>query len=136
MYCSHTPNLATQPRKSRLAAEDIRARILVRCRNGIVDVDLDTRVIGLISTREGDLVRRVSAAAASDSQLSTGEVELGTTWAAGAVQGNMLSAEQIVSGPDTPGDGDRERALACGWGICVSPCLSAQPFSVLDLYPH
>jgi hypothetical protein len=108
------PQSSHPTQKGHLAAEDTRTRVLIRCRNRVVDVDLDTGVIRLISTWEGDLVRRISAAAASDSQLSTRNVELGTTRGAGAVQSNMLSAEQIVSGPDTPGDGDRESALACG----------------------
>lgn len=80
----HPPNLLLllghffrQP--SSLALEDRGAGVLVRGRDGPVDVDQDTGVRGLVRAREGDLVGRLGAAATGDLNLGAADVELGTT---------------------------------------------------------
>lgn len=73
------PNFQSQNEKTQIhsALEHSRARVLVRRRHGIVNVDLDARVRSFICTREGDLVGRVGAASTGDGELSARDVELG-----------------------------------------------------------
>jgi len=94
-----------------LALEDGRAGVLVAGGDGPVDVDEDARVGGAVGTREGDLVGGLGAAAAGDVELSARDVELGTAGAAGRVEGNVLSTEQVLAGLDAAGDVDVERVL-------------------------
>lgn len=95
-----------------LAREDGRAGVLVRSRDGVVDVDEDTRVTGRVGAGEGNLRRGLGAAAAGNFELGARDVELGTALALGHVQGHMLSAEEVAAGGNAGGDGDVERALA------------------------
>jgi hypothetical protein len=69
-----------------LAALDRRTRRRVAGRHGVVDVDENAGVGGRVGAGEGDLVLGAPrAAAASDGELRTADVELRTAGAARAV---------------------------------------------------
>ena len=81
-----------------LAGLDGRPRRRVARRHGIVNVDQDTRVRRLERAGERDLVLRAECAgAASDGELGTRDVELGTAGASGRVKTDVLSTQQVVA---------------------------------------
>jgi hypothetical protein len=96
-----------------LAGKDGGAGVDVGRRDGPVDVDLDAGVRSAVGTRECDLVGRLGAAAAGDAELGARDVELSAAGGAGAVETEMLGAEEVVAGLDAAGDGDGERSLSC-----------------------
>lgn len=96
----------TLRRSQRLAGERWWARVCVAGRNGVVDVDQDTRVRRLISTRERNQIGRRLAAASSYVELCAGKVELGAACALSGVQTNVLVAHQVLSGGDAAWDLD------------------------------
>lgn len=87
-----------------------------------------------VSTREADGVRRrLGARATNDVDLGTLGVELSTGVVAGAVQGDHLSAEQILAGCDALGDLDLVLALAVD-DLLGAPDAVAEAI-LLDLEP-
>lgn len=82
-------------------------------RNGPVELEEDTWVLGVVSTWDSDLGAWVAAATAGDVDLSAGEVELGTSDLSGAVQADVLDAEKVLAAGGVFGDGGAERELAC-----------------------
>lgn len=79
------PSTNTLGRSQRLAGECWWARVCVAGRDGVIDIDQDTRVRRLISTRERNQVGRRLAAASSYVELCAGQVELSTTCALSGV---------------------------------------------------
>ena len=94
-----------------LAGEGLGARVGVAGGNGVVEVELDTGVLGVVGAGEGD-AGGLAGTAALDLDLGAAEVELGAARLAGRVQGNVLDAEQVVAGRDAGGDGGRDLAAA------------------------
>lgn len=90
----------------------------VRSRDRVVDVDQNTGVSRLVSAGEADERAGRAAAAASNLDLSAGDVELSTAGGASRVQRNVLDTEEIFTRGQALGDGDGDLALACA--ICVS----------------
>lgn len=95
-----------------LARENRRARSRVGSRNGVVNVDHQTGIRGLISAREGDESRGRLATTPRDGELGAGHVGLGASGGAGAVERDVLDAEQVVAGGDARGDLSRDLARA------------------------
>jgi hypothetical protein len=76
-----------------------------------VDVDQDTRVAGGVSSGKLDSRGR-STATTFDSNLIAGHVELGTAVTTRSVEGNNLSAEEVVTGRDVIRDLDIDETTA------------------------
>lgn len=76
-----------------------------------VDVDEDTGVGGLVSTGEAD-GSGGGVAAAGDGELVAGHVWLSTARAAGGVEGDDLSTQEVVAGGDVGRDLDVDAAAA------------------------
>lgn len=87
-----------------LASEDGRSRRRVRCRHGVVNIDHQARVRRLIRTRERDEVRRRLAPAARHRELGARDVRLGAAGGAGAVESDVLDAQQVVARGDARRD--------------------------------
>lgn len=84
-------------RSHELAAPNLRAGRNVRVWLHIVQVNQNTRVIGLVCTRKGDEGTRRSTAATGDLDLGAGQVELSATGAVGHVQRDLVDAEQVLA---------------------------------------
>lgn len=107
----HTNPPLTTPH---LAADGSRARVGIRGRCRPVKLEQNARVGSLVSTGEGHQLAGVEGArAARDGDLGAGEVELGTTDAAGRVESDVLNTEEVLAVGDAAGDLDRDLGLAC-----------------------
>lgn len=96
-----------------LAGLDRRTRRRVAGRHGVVDVDHDAGVGGLVGAGERDAVPRVpGAGAAADADLRARDVELRAAGAAGAVQRDVLGTQQVLAVLQAAGDGDWDGAGA------------------------
>jgi hypothetical protein len=137
-----TPSLGQKGTKNRihpsfitpLTLPDSRARGLVVCGDGVVDVNKDTGIASLVRAREADERRRAAAATVVDLDLGAGDVELGAAGAAGAVEGDVLRAEQVLARGQGLGEGHGDLGLARGGpadggGGC-------DRFFLVDLEPH
>jgi len=110
--CSHTVDFHSRP--LHLALDNSRAGVDVAGRSGPVELEEDAGVGGLVGAGEADELAGVeSSRAAGDVDLSAGEVQLGAADAAGAVQGDVLDADQVLAVLDAAGDLDRDFRLAC-----------------------
>jgi hypothetical protein len=120
-YClvNATTELTPTPTLSSncLASKRGRSRVLVACRDGVVDIDLNARVSGLVCSREGDKVRRRRATTACDINLSARKVELSATDAPRIVERDVFVPHQVLSGGDTRGNLD---VVVCGTYLLVS----------------
>lgn len=100
-----TPSLGQKGTKNRilpssitpLTLPDSRTRGLVVCGDGVVDVNKDTGIASLVRAGEADERRRAAAATVVDLDLRAGDVELGAAGAAGAVEGDVLRAQQVLA---------------------------------------
>lgn len=104
MFCQHVlfpPKCRCQRRRCRF-----HLRVLVGRRDGPVNVDHQSGVVGRVGTREGDLVGRVGVAAAGDGDLGASNVKLSLAWS--RVQSNVFDPEEVVSA----GDARRQRDLS------------------------
>lgn len=70
--------------------------------------------MGRVGAGEGQQAGAVGAGAAGDADLGAGEIELGTVDGAGAVQGDVLEADEVLAVGDAGWDGDVDGAGA--WG--------------------
>jgi hypothetical protein len=80
-----------------LTTPDLGPRRGVVSRNRPVDVDQNTRIRGVISSRKRNEGCWVSVSSTGDGDLPTGKIELRATFSAGAVERNVLDAEEIVA---------------------------------------
>lgn len=87
--------------------------------HGVVDVDEQTGVRGLVRAGQGDLGARVAVAATGDGDLTARDVELGAILASSAMQGNVLDAEEVVAVGQGLGDGDVDLAQTCAGALLV-----------------
>lgn len=104
-----------------LAGEGSATGVGVAGGDGPVDVDEQTRVGGLVGAGEGEQAGAGGAGAAGDADLGAREVELGAVLGAGAVQADLLEADEVLAVGDAPGDRDGDARLA--WRGGVSPLL-------------
>lgn len=102
-----------KPRRP-LAGDDGGARVDVAGRDRPVELEEDAGVGGLVGAGEGD-----EGAAGVDGPASSGdvdlracEIDLDTTYARGAVEGDVLHAEEVLTILDAAGDRDRDGLLA------------------------
>jgi len=114
-YQPSSMNLASIPSLDpRLTADRGRAGVGIACRSRPVQLKENARVCGRVGTRERDEVARLQRPRApGDGELSTSDVKLSTSHCGGAVQGDMLHTEQVVTVCDALGNGDADLRLAC-----------------------
>lgn len=100
---------------SQLTSDNLGAGVDVLGWNRPVQLEEDARVGGLVGAGEGDksAVGVDSAGAAGDVDLGACDVDLDTTNAGGAVQSDVLHAEEVLAVLDAAGNGDRYGLLAC-----------------------
>lgn len=91
------PNDPTSPPHSISTLPNSGTRILIACRNRIVDIDQNARIRSLISARQRDRRTRRPEAPASNSDLRAGDVELCPASGARGVDGNVLGAQEVVA---------------------------------------
>ena len=104
-------------------------------RHTFVSVVRDTRVRGLVSTREGNKTRGIGAATASDLELMAARVELSTRVLVRGVQRDELVADKVVARGEALGDGVLDRT-AGDLEIIRSPDVrGASAALLLDLEP-
>lgn len=109
----HSPQaFPTNDSRPHLPTPDLGSRRSVRSRNRVVNVDQDSRVGSLVSTREANQRSGVTTAATGNLDLGTADVELGTARRTGRVEGNVLDAEEVLARRQRLGDGDRDLLLA------------------------
>jgi hypothetical protein len=89
-----------------LASECLWPRVCVAGWDGVVDVDQDTGVGGLVSTGESNQVRGCRAATSGNIELSTRQVELSATLASSGMKSNVLVAHQVLARRDALWDRD------------------------------
>ena len=99
----------------RLARKQRRTRILICCRNRIVDVYHDPWVGCLVGARQRgfEAVCRILAPVAAHVNLGTRDVELGATGSGCAMETYVLSAQEIESGRQTLRYRDGKAVLVC-----------------------
>lgn len=95
-----------------LACEGSRAGVCVVRGLGVVDVDQDTGVGGLVRARERNQVLGLGATATRHGKLSARQVELGTTAALGDVQGDLLVPHQVFASREARGNGHGDGGFA------------------------
>lgn len=78
---------------------------------GGVEVELDTGVGTLVSTREGNSAGREGAATSGDAELSALHVELSTGVVASGVKSNELATEEVVTRRNAGRNGDCHLAV-------------------------
>ena len=118
-----TPSLGQKGTKNRilpssitpLTLPDSRTRGLVVCGDGVVDVNKDTGIASLVRAGEADERRRAAAATVVDLDLRAGDVELGTAWVGGSVDGDVLGTEKVVAGRERLGNGESKGVAVLGW---------------------
>jgi hypothetical protein len=88
------------------------ARRRVAGRNRVVNVDQNTRVASLVSTRESNRRAWVSTSTVLDLDLGARNVKLRTTGASSAVQSNVLDTEQVLARRQGLGQGESDLRLA------------------------
>lgn len=107
------PITASLSHKGPSARPHRRPRCRVARRDRIVDVDQDARICGRVGAGEADEGARLAGAgAAGDGELGAGEVELGAADCAGAVQGDVLDAEEVVAVRERFRDRDADGCVA------------------------
>lgn len=79
-----------------LAGQRATTRVGVRGRDGPVDVDEQARVVGGVGTGEGHEAGAGRARTAGDLDLGAGDVQLGSVGAAGAVETDLLEADEVL----------------------------------------
>ncbi|TLD27075.1 hypothetical protein PspLS_05235 [Pyricularia sp. CBS 133598] len=116
------------------ARERIRAGTLVVSRDGVVDVDEQAGVAGVVHARDGDHARRRCRRArpARDGDLRARDVQLGAADGARAVQRDVLDAEQVVAAGDALGDRDVDAGFVCVPG---QPVIANAGLVLQDLQP-
>lgn len=104
--------------------------------NRPVQLEEDARVGGLVGAGEGDksAVGVDSAGAAGDVDLGACDVDLDTTNAGGAVQSDVLHAEEVLAVLDAAGNGDRYGLLAIAGPLEVAGAKTSRTVLV-DLEP-
>jgi len=91
----------------RSACSDSRPGVDVARRHGVVQVELDAGVGGLVRAGERDQAGRPDGpGAARDADLRAREVELRAPDGGRAVQGDVLHAEEVLAVCDAGGDAD------------------------------
>lgn len=107
------PPFQIPPRVLTLALERRRTRRRVAGRLGIVNVDQQSRVVGRVGAREGDLLGLRSARTAGDGDLGTRQVQLRSADGARAVQGDVLRTKQVLAILDARRDWNVDSRGAC-----------------------
>lgn len=87
-----------------LAGEGLRSRVNVAGRDGVVDVDQDARVGGLVSTRERSKIRGRRASTTRHVELSARQVELCASYTSSSVDSDVLVAHQVLARRNALGD--------------------------------
>ena len=78
-----------------------------------MQINQNTRMVGLVGTGERDLWSRIPVPTASDLDLAAPEVELRAANVLCIVQRNLLNAQEVVTVWHGGGDVDEEFGLAC-----------------------
>jgi hypothetical protein len=108
--------------EAELARQRRRPGGLVVGGHGVVDVDDEAGVVGLVHAGDRDQAGRERALAAGNVQLRARNVQLRPADGVGAVQADVLDAEEVVAVGDACGDLDIDDGLACDFAsISLSP---------------
>lgn len=78
-----------------------------------IDVDFNARISILVRAWERHQRRRTSTSTTCDRDLCARDIELGSVDIACRVQGDVLDAQEIVTGRGILGNSDANRCLVC-----------------------